>query len=316
MNKNNLSIKQLIEELKKIDVAEMLEKAKTIKIEDLKSIKLEDLIKISKSRGFYPTIGILLAALFTAFALLPTYKSFKEKQQISTRYNNEKLELPSIEDQLNDKTELKKELDNRLPRFKDLVANSESLFLISELLYDSAKRTLVEISEITPISEEDLNSCTSSSQEELFDGGFDSQNEDFSDNMDSQDFGNEMEGMNSQDFNDGNEFNYDEDFGSGLSTKIYNFSPNEEDGLDIFNNTPKSLDNNFQSNNYSMQIKANYINLLNFLRAIQEYKMILIPVCFEPRLTSPNYSGMEQIPTVSNGEVEARLIINIPTMVK
>ena len=44
--------------------------------------------------------------------------------------------------------------------------------------------------------------------------------------------------------------------------------------------------------------------------------MMIIPVCFEPSLSQPNYSDNERIPTIQTGEVEARLIINVPTLIK
>ncbi len=44
--------------------------------------------------------------------------------------------------------------------------------------------------------------------------------------------------------------------------------------------------------------------------------MIIIPVCFEPSLTQPNYSDNEEMPAIQSGEVDARLIINVPTLMK
>tara|TARA_Y100001968_G_scaffold218429_1_gene201113 strand:+ start:1815 stop:2732 length:918 start_codon:yes stop_codon:yes gene_type:complete len=303
MNKNNSSIMQFIEDLKKIDVSELLEKARTINIEDIKSLNLEDLKKISKSRAFYPTIGILLASLFTVFGLLPSYKALKDKHNLSNRYTNEKNELPSIENLLDKKSKTKSEIDIKFPLLKNLVADSESLFLLTELLDDSAKRTSVEISAIEPLSEEDLNSCSSSPEEELFGDGFNPQNQNYDGGLDNQD-----------DFAFDEQLPFEEDLPLDQPTQIYNFNPETNAGLGNFNIIPKDIGNGFKSNNYSLQIKSNYINVLNFLRTIQEYKMIVIPVCFEPRLTSPTFSGFEQGPITSTGEVDARLIINIPTI--
>ena len=170
--KKNTSILQFIEELKKIDVAEMLERAKTVKIEDLKSIKIEDIKNLSKSKAFYPTIGILIAAFLTSLVLIPSFKSFREKQRLSGLYFNEKNELPVIQDKLNNRTELREELNKLLPKFKSLIAKSNDIFLISELLYDSAKRSVVLISELSPIKKDELNSCSSRTDQEFLNDGF------------------------------------------------------------------------------------------------------------------------------------------------
>ena len=46
------SIQDLISQLKKIDVGNLLEKAKTVKVEDFKSIKFSDLSKIKDSKYY------------------------------------------------------------------------------------------------------------------------------------------------------------------------------------------------------------------------------------------------------------------------
>ena len=56
MRNKNLTFQQFIEKLKTIDVGELLEKAKSINVEDIRSIKLSDLKEITKSNYFYPSI--------------------------------------------------------------------------------------------------------------------------------------------------------------------------------------------------------------------------------------------------------------------
>ena len=48
MKNQNITFQQFLEKIKTIDVGELLEKAKTIKVEDIKSIKLSDLKEITK----------------------------------------------------------------------------------------------------------------------------------------------------------------------------------------------------------------------------------------------------------------------------
>ena len=60
MKNQNITFQQFIEKLKTIDVGELLDKAKSIKVEDIKSMKLSDFKEITKSKYFYPSIGIIL----------------------------------------------------------------------------------------------------------------------------------------------------------------------------------------------------------------------------------------------------------------
>ena len=315
--KKNISIQQFINELKKIDVAEMLEKAKTVKIEDLKSIKLEDIKNLSKSKAFFPSIGILLAAIFTSIALIPSFRSFREKQKLSNSYFNEKNELPIVQDKLNSRNEIREELNILLPEFKNLLAKPKDIFLLSELLYDSAKRSVVLISELSPIQKDELNSCSSRTDEEFSNDGFsDFDNQNFDPSMNDLDFENQNGFDNEGNFDSSDDDFYNDDFQDSFSNKLYEFTPSINSGLDIFNTIPKSIDSIFQNNYFAMRINGNYLNVLNYLRSIQEYNMMIIPVCFEPSLSQPIYSDNEQRSAIQTGEVEARLIINVPTLVQ
>ena len=57
------NIQDFIGKLKKIDVGNLLEKAKTVKVEDFRNIKFSDLSKIKDNKYFYPISGFLFASL-------------------------------------------------------------------------------------------------------------------------------------------------------------------------------------------------------------------------------------------------------------
>ena len=86
MKNQNITFQQFLEKIKTIDVGELLEKAKTIKVEDFKSIKLSDLKEITKSNYFFPSIGIIFAALTSVLFFIPSIETFKERSSISKQY--------------------------------------------------------------------------------------------------------------------------------------------------------------------------------------------------------------------------------------
>ena len=60
-------------------------------------------------------------------------------------------------------------------------------------------------------------------------------------------------------------------------------------------------------------VTADYLNILKFLKSIQEYELFIIPYCFSP-MTVSNQNNMESNQIMSsNGEVKAKIILNIPT---
>ena len=66
----------------------------------------------------------------------------------------------------------------------------------------------------------------------------------------------------------------------------------------------------FESNYFLINIKSDYLSSLNFLRYLQEYKIAILPYCFEPQMTGNNFNSSET--EASIGEVDARIIVNIP----
>ena len=75
MKNKNLTLQQFIKKIQKVDVGELLEKAKGINVEDIKSIKFSDLKDITKSDYFYPSLGIFFASITSIMFLFPSLDS-------------------------------------------------------------------------------------------------------------------------------------------------------------------------------------------------------------------------------------------------
>ena len=196
MKNQNITFQQFLEKIKTIDVGELLEKAKTIKVEDKRFFKFNDLKEISKSPYFFPTLGILFATLTSILFFIPSFESLKEKQSKSQKYKFESQELPFIDEELMKRSKSQQKFDVMYEDFIGLVANKSDLVLIPKILNDSSKRSGVEIIEFSPITSDDLNSCKSVSEEDLYNNFGDNFNsENFEDNFDMP-----MEDMNIDDF--------------------------------------------------------------------------------------------------------------------
>ena len=305
MKNHNITFQQFIEKLKTIDVGELLDKAKSIKVEDIKSIKFSDFKEITKSKYFYPSIGIIFASLSSILFLFPSLEKLKNRQSKSSQYISEKQELPLINQELNKRLVSKDFFEKLYAQFIALVPEKKDLILLPEILFDASKRSKTSILEFSPITKDDLSSCSTQSEEDLFNSEF-GINNNFEDNIDN-DF-NELEEPPIDDF-----YMDNNTIGDNSKLEVYEFNLNEDEGKKEFKNVPKEISDIFESNYFLINIKSDYLNSLKFLKYIQEYKMVILPYCFEPRVKGESINRMSEINNDEiAGEIEARIIVNIP----
>ena len=299
MKNQNLTFQQFIEKIKTIDVGELLEKAKSIKVEDIKSLKFSDLKEITKSDYFYPSLGLILASLSSILFFFPSLESLKFKQSKSQQYKAENQELPMINEELNNRNKAKKIFDLKSNEIKDLVPEKADLVLIPEILEASSKRSGVKIVEFAPISNDELTSCSSESEGDIFNN--------FDDNFSSDNFEENMDLPM-------DDFNLDE-FPSDMNEsklKVNDFLISETDGINEFESIKESISEIFESNYFVINIRSDYLDSLKFLKFLQEYKIAILPYCFEPRMRSNGFNSRNQGNSSAIGEIEGRIIINVP----
>ena len=309
--KNQKSLFQLIDKLKEIDVNEVIERSKNISIEDIKSIRLKD---ITSSRFFKPFSGIGLSIVFLFLFLIPTVNEYNDQKIISKSYTSKKKNLNALDTALDKSTLINSILNANLEEFSKLTSSKSKLLNITDLLADAAKRSLVDIKEFAPITKDEVQSCAASTEDDSdeFDlSSFDDPNQ-FNDSND--DF-NMDESLN--DFPDGTEENKIDIINSlnkqlayiqNNSSFLYSLAPSTNT-----KEIPSSINDEFEENYFKVDIVADYINLLNFLRSLQEYKMIILPICFEPSLLSQSSNLSSGNNTYQPGFVKARIMFNVPT---
>jgi len=306
------SLQDLIQQLKKIDVTELLVKAKTVKVEDIKKLKLSDILSIRNNKYFYPVTGILFAALIIAFSSIPSSKSMLSIIEKSRRYSYQAKVLELLEDKLNKNQKTLKIFNESFPEVSDLVMNTENLIYLTRIIDESAKRALIKISQFRPINPQELEACSSLTDEERAGqmelsfsnnmNDFESGNDDFIDDIPIDDINLGIDGID-----------------QGITNEeIQNVLFSSEFNNNYLIDTPLSrlendLDRTYSSNYFEIRVEADYLNIMNFMRSIQEYQAFIVPYCFQPRITS-NEGSMEFNQSQNNsGQVQAKIIINVPT---
>ena len=161
MADNNQSINEFINKLKTIDIGELLEKAQTIKIEDLKSVKWKD---IYRSKLFFPIVGALLAIGSSIWIFLPAYRKTHLIRIEAKLYRNETIQLDSVNQSLQNSLLIKKNIKEKSDELNSFIIDKNSLINIPRLLNDSALRAKIDLIEIRPISKDSVSCFYSDEQ--------------------------------------------------------------------------------------------------------------------------------------------------------
>ena len=297
MADKNSSISEFIKKLKTIDIGDLLEKAQTLRVEDLRSLKWKD---IYNSKLFFPTIGFILAISSTIFIFIPSYRRTSAIRIESKLYINESKQLGSLEKTLNKSLLKKDKLKAKLKNLTSFVINKKNLIEIPRLFNDSAKRSNVNLIEIRPISKDSI-SCLYSEQE-----------------LDNKNFSRGNIGNDNsikKDFFTQSNTSQDSKIDNSVPINFEQFKSSNKSLKNIFARDIQDIDPQFRSNFFLLKLESNYLNSVDFIKNLQEYKISIIPICFEP--TGPL---LNQNPQLSNKRGEAiknklniRLIINVPT---
>jgi len=150
------SLQDFIQQLKKIDVADLLEKAKTVKIDDIKKIKFSDILQIRKNKFFYPITGLFLASLITGIFTIPAYRSMISTIEKSKKYSFQSDNFELLEEKLNRGKNTLSKFNENFNLVSDMVIESEYLIYLTRIIDESAKRSLIKISQFRPINPQEL----------------------------------------------------------------------------------------------------------------------------------------------------------------
>ena len=280
MNKVNISIKSFVERLKEIDVVELLEKAQSIKIEDLKKFKFSD---FKKSKAYYPSIGLTIAFLLTNFLLIPSINKTKTYREKSKLYISELKKINYLKETLNKKKNLKEKLKEDIKNLDNLVSEKSDITDFSILLEKTSKDSNVFIKVIRPISEKEMKSIC-----------FLRKNNDgrtpriFSENI----------------INESNKNN-----NNNLAIDPSSFNLNKDRLNNIFIKSSENIGSLYRSNYFFLETESTFKDYLLFLRNLQNYKTTISSTCY---LT--NISRLTNKINNNKGIIlNTKFILNYPT---
>ena len=282
MGKVNISIQSFVEKLKKIDVVELLEKAQSIKIEDLKKFKFSD---FKRSKLFYPTIGITIAFLLTNILLIPSIKKTKDYRDKSKLYISELKKMSFLKETLDKKINLKEKIKQDLENLDNLVSNHSDVIDFSIILEKTSKASNVFIKAIRPISEKNMKSICL--------------------------FGNNNERKSHRSFNQSinntTSFKENNNLAIDPSSFIVNFNSLD----DMFDKSIDDLGSQYKKNYFFIETESTFQDYLLFLKKLQAFKTTIMTKCY---LT--NISRLSNTTLSANDKgviLNTKFILNYPT---
>ena len=298
MSDNNQSINEFIKKLKTIDIGELFEKAQTIKIEDLRSVKWKD---VYSSKLFFPIVGTLLAIGSSIWIFLPAYRKTNSIRIEAKLYRNETIQLDSLNQSLKNSLLIKKNIKEKSDELNSYIIDKNSLINIPRLLNDSAIRAKINLIEIRPISKDSV-SCFYSDEQR---GNINSFQRNLTRNNQSTS-GNIFPEL---------EINQSGKEGQSIPIDYKQFKPSNKRLRNLFSLPINEIDAEFTSNFYQINLEATYLNSLNFIINLQDYKVSIIPICFEPKglLLNRNSQISNSSGTKIRNKLNIRFIINVPT---
>ena len=283
-NINSKFFRNLSQKLKDIDLNEILENFKDLKVEDIKNINYKRLFyDIKRSKYTKPTIGVISASLLLLLILLPSFELLISSVRKAKQYENESIDLTKIETELKKENTKFEEIRKMMEVVNSSFIKNEQIIFISKLLNEASKKSNTKITYFSPILKADSSNLCKSS----------------------------------------------------LSQKT---SRKFKTKRKKSNNKAKG---SLQTKYYEVKLNSDYLDIIQFLREIQLFDVMIIPYCLEveSQLAIPidnsyknnindslviplNKSGLpidsendvDQIDNYQNlGNVFARIIFKIPS---
>ena len=163
-NNNTKFFRNLSQKLKDIDLNEILENFKDLKVEDIKNINYKRLFyDIRRSKYTKPTIGVISASLLLVLILLPSFELLISSVRKAKQYENESIDLSKIETELKKENTKFEEIRKMMEVVNSSFIKNEQIIFISKLLNEASKKSNTKITYFSPILKADSsNLCKSS----------------------------------------------------------------------------------------------------------------------------------------------------------
>lgn len=267
-----------IKNLNQVDVGAQFSKLKAIKIEDLRNISFTDLRDKADPMAVSVIGSVVLLGVGLFGFTLPEWRSWSLNSETLQQYRSEAEEVPILRASLADLQKQKDELGEEFDLVYDFVSEESIELFTSKFFTETARRSNVRLLGVNPMSAGAPVACIEPDP-------------------------------NDQSFNQSLPPDFAPDQQpTDAAAPVDNFSLSQ----------PSDLTSLFKVNRFQLSLRGDYLNVMDYLRYLNQYKQTLLPVCFEVFASPIQRSPDDSMGSGSNsepryvGEVNVRLIVDIP----
>tara|TARA_B100000073_G_scaffold344761_1_gene352258 strand:- start:512 stop:1408 length:897 start_codon:yes stop_codon:yes gene_type:complete len=278
------NLKSSIEKLNQIDLGREISKLSQIKLEDLKNISFADLGRKVNPMALSVVGGVAFFGVGFYWLTLPEWRSWSENSLTLNQYRLEAEEVPVLRATLDNLKAKQESISQEFDIVRGFVSEESVELFTSKFFSETARRANVRLLGVTPMEMGEPFACIQTDQPELA---------------------------------------LDEPpppppEPSGLEQP--------EDPSTAPPATPPPLETAFQSdlsgifkvNRFQLSLRGNYLNVMDYLRYLNQYQQSISPLCFEvfstpiPPPTGDSASAEGNPEPRYVGEVNAKLIVDVP----
>ncbi len=260
-------LERLKKTLRKVNINKIIENANNINVEDLKNISLKDIKRFISSPLMIPIISMTSTIGLIIFLLNPSINKFTSIKSKVNKYSAESNENQNLSVKINKLKSFEADIIGEFSPINNSVLLNNRLIFITEILNQISLRSKVQVTSFQPIQSQQKDSCIALSPEEV----------------------NLLRAQN-------NQYMKSEDSLKTSGSKRKRITPLQA-----------NIPSNHKENYYRLELKGNYMRVINFINYLQEYDVIIVPNCFR----SEGLMGSSGIN--NTGDITAEFIFNVPS---
>ena len=163
-NINTKFFRDLSQKLRDININEILENLKDLKVEDFKNINYKRLFyDIRRSKFTKPALGFISASLLLTLILLPSFELLISTIKKAKQYQNESINLQRKEAELKKENTKFEEIRTIMEDVNSSFIKNDQIIFISKLLNEASKKSNTKITYFSPILKADNSKLCKSS---------------------------------------------------------------------------------------------------------------------------------------------------------
>ena len=292
--------------LNQIDIGDIVAKLKNIDVNAAKNLSFSDLWNKANPIAISVVASISFVGVCFYAIIIPKWREMELTRQVLSQYNIESMELPLLIETFEDIQKKQIESQKEFDIVAGFVSEKSVELFTSKFFSETSKLSNVELLGVNPLRTGVPFLVSNLIQMNLVEDTFLPEEPPANDQIDI-------------DPNEPPPFELSEPFDPDQSDpSILDSSKNSDPSNNSKALLKSDLSSFFTVNRFQLSLRGNYMNVIDYLRFLNQYKQTLAPICLEVFATPIPPSPADAVGGATNpepryvGEVNVKLIVDIP----